>query len=59
MIIFFLFKSIIDRLFPYVLPSPDIAGKRAAAHDLSYKTGSFFGAHFGGKNPRLIAESLR
>ena len=49
MIIFFLFKSIIDQLFLYVLPSLDIAGKRAAAHDLGYKMGHFLGHILEGK----------
>ena len=44
MIIFFLFKRIIDQLFPYVLPLPDIAGKRAAAHDLGYDGVIFWGS---------------
>ena len=32
---------------------------RHAAYSLAYKTGAIFGGHFGGKNPRLIAEEIR
>ena len=32
---------------------------RHAAYSLACKTGAIFGGHFGGKNPRLIAEEIR
>ena len=32
---------------------------RHAAYSLAYKTGAIFRGHFGGKNPRLIAEEIR
>ena len=32
---------------------------RHSAYSLAYKTDAIFGGHFGGKNPRLIAEEIR
>lgn len=36
-----------------------LAENRHAAYSLAYKTGANFWGHFGGKNPRLIAEEIR